>query len=113
MGPLTAFDLGLPTSEMGEFVAGSMPASSQRGPTPSPWLTAILATATFIWCAMFRLPGMTSRMTISRTLVYGAVGRVGGTISAEHGIGLLKKPYLAFSRTSVEIALMESIKTML
>lgn len=34
----------------------------------------------------------------------------GGSISAEHGIGLLKRPYLASSRTEAEIALMRGIK---
>jgi FAD/FMN-containing dehydrogenase len=43
-------------------------------------------------------------------LVYGAVGRAGGSISAEHGIGLLKKPYLAYSRSPEELALMAVIK---
>lgn len=34
----------------------------------------------------------------------------GGTISAEHGIGLLKKPYLASSKSQAEIQLMRQIK---
>jgi FAD/FMN-containing dehydrogenase len=46
-------------------------------------------------------------------LVYGAVGRAGGTISAEHGIGLLKKPYLALTRTPEELDVMERIKRVL
>ncbi len=33
-----------------------------------------------------------------------------GSISAEHGIGLLKKPYLHYSRSPSELALMRSIK---
>jgi FAD/FMN-containing dehydrogenase len=43
-------------------------------------------------------------------LVFGAIGQAGGTISAEHGIGLQKKPYLKLSRTPEELALMERIK---
>ena len=34
----------------------------------------------------------------------------GGSISAEHGIGLVKKPYLTSTRSSVEIALMRSVR---
>jgi FAD/FMN-containing dehydrogenase len=34
----------------------------------------------------------------------------GGSISAEHGIGLVKKAYLASTRSSIEIALMRSIR---
>jgi FAD/FMN-containing dehydrogenase len=33
-----------------------------------------------------------------------------GTISAEHGIGLTKKPYLAFTRSAEEIAVMRLVK---
>ena len=34
----------------------------------------------------------------------------GGSISAEHGIGLLKKPYLSYSRGPNELALMRTLK---
>ena len=37
----------------------------------------------------------------------------GGSISAEHGIGLVKKPYLGCTRSEAEIALMRGIKTVL
>jgi FAD/FMN-containing dehydrogenase len=33
-----------------------------------------------------------------------------GSISAEHGVGLLKKPYLGYSRTADEITVLASIK---
>jgi len=36
--------------------------------------------------------------------------RHGGSISAEHGIGLLKKPYLEFSRTPDELAILRAVK---
>jgi FAD/FMN-containing dehydrogenase len=42
--------------------------------------------------------------------VFEAVRRHGGSISAEHGVGLLKKPFLEFSRSPEEIALMRQIK---
>lgn len=37
----------------------------------------------------------------------------GGSISAEHGIGLVKKPYLACTRSAAEIAAMRGIKAVL
>jgi FAD/FMN-containing dehydrogenase len=46
-------------------------------------------------------------------LVYTPLARCGGSVSAEHGIGLEKRDYLSLSRTVPEIALMRSIKTML
>ena len=39
--------------------------------------------------------------------------RHGGSISAEHGIGLVKKPYLGSTRSAAEIALMRGIKAVL
>ena len=46
-------------------------------------------------------------------LVYGLVRGLGGTVSAEHGIGLVKKPFLSFTRSAEEIALMRRLKTVL
>ena len=43
-------------------------------------------------------------------IVYGALGRRDGVISAEHGIGLQKRAYLAHSRSSEEIELMKTLK---
>lgn len=42
--------------------------------------------------------------------VFEIVRRFEGSISAEHGVGLLKKPYLAFSKSQEQIALMKAIK---
>lgn len=43
-------------------------------------------------------------------LVFKIVEKYGGSISAEHGVGLLKKPYLHYSRSSSEIGYMKAIK---
>jgi FAD/FMN-containing dehydrogenase len=43
-------------------------------------------------------------------LLAGTLARHGGSISAEHGIGLVKKPYLQGTRSDAEIALMRSIR---
>jgi len=42
--------------------------------------------------------------------VFGIVARHGGSVSAEHGVGLLKKPYLHYSRPDAEVAIMRQIK---
>ncbi len=43
-------------------------------------------------------------------LVYQPLARIGGSISAEHGIGLERKAYLHYSRTPAEVAAMRRIK---
>ncbi len=42
--------------------------------------------------------------------VFDIVQRHGGSISAEHGVGLLKKDYLHYSRSPLEIEIMRQIK---
>jgi FAD/FMN-containing dehydrogenase len=46
-------------------------------------------------------------------VVYDCTHAVGGSISAEHGIGVLKRPYLHLSRTAPELELMAQMKQML
>ena len=42
--------------------------------------------------------------------VYEPLAGIGGSISAEHGVGLDKKPYLHLSRSDAEVALMRMLK---
>jgi FAD/FMN-containing dehydrogenase len=42
--------------------------------------------------------------------LFALVKKHAGSISAEHGIGLLKKPYLSFSRSEDELAVMRAVK---
>lgn len=46
-------------------------------------------------------------------VVYETVRQMGGSISAEHGIGTHKKPFLGYSRSPAELELMRRIKTAL
>ena len=45
--------------------------------------------------------------------IYDLVDELGGSFSAEHGVGLLKRQYLLKYRSEVEIALMRTLKTAL
>lgn len=46
-------------------------------------------------------------------IVYAPLRSIGGSVSAEHGIGLEKKPYLSWCRDDAEITLMRSLKATL
>ena len=46
----------------------------------------------------------------SNRVLFEALAELGGSISAEHGIGLLKKQYLPYSRTAEEISTMQLLK---
>ena len=43
-------------------------------------------------------------------VVYSELQPYGGSISAEHGIGLEKRPFLHYSRNDEEIAIMRRLK---
>jgi len=43
-------------------------------------------------------------------MLFGMIQKFQGSISAEHGVGLSKKPFLHFTRSQTEISLMKQIK---
>jgi FAD/FMN-containing dehydrogenase len=55
-------------------------------------------------------PAFLARVKDADRDLFDLVRKHGGTISAEHGIGLLKKPWLGWSRTPVEIETMRAVK---
>jgi DNA-binding LacI/PurR family transcriptional regulator len=57
-----------------------------------------------------RLPHYQMGREAVEKLIYGLVAERGGSISAEHGIGLHKKIYLNASRSTAEIDAMRAIK---
>ena len=50
-----------------------------------------------------------AKRAVEEVVYQGLVSR-GGSVSAEHGIGLQKKPYLSWSRSEPELAVMKMIK---
>jgi FAD/FMN-containing dehydrogenase len=42
--------------------------------------------------------------------IFEIVRAYGGSVSAEHGVGLLKKPFLEYSRDALEISYMKAVK---
>ena len=42
--------------------------------------------------------------------MFETVKKYDGSISAEHGVGMTKKPYLEYSRTAQEIEYMKALK---
>lgn len=109
IGPHMSFDIGLPIPEMDRFAE----ACRQRLDAAVPGCRSIYYG--HIGDGNMHLlswsPGAaTQPETEMAGAVYGLVREFGGSVSAEHGIGLLKKAYLAHSRTPAELALMRAIK---
>lgn len=57
-----------------------------------------------------RVPQDEASLHAIEAAVYDVVRDYGGSVSAEHGIGLLKRDWLAHSRSAAEIALMRTLK---
>lgn len=51
-----------------------------------------------------------TRCKVVSAEIFETISALGGSVSAEHGVGLLKKDFLGYSRSAAEIALMRSIK---
>jgi FAD/FMN-containing dehydrogenase len=43
-------------------------------------------------------------------VIYGLIRELSGSVSAEHGIGIMKKAWLDCSRSEAEIAVMRTLK---
>ena len=56
------------------------------------------------------VPSFVERCETVSPKVFEIVREFGGSISAEHGVGLLKKKYLTYSRSALDVAMMRGIK---
>jgi FAD/FMN-containing dehydrogenase len=107
------FDISLPLAQMDAFANDCIAALSQRWPDHHTVRFGHLGDGNLHLTTDARsLTGLTPTEATHEVeqLVYGLLARRGGSVSAEHGIGLHKKPYLSFSRTPAELATMRAIK---
>lgn len=104
------YDVSLPIAAMEEYVAAvRADLESQFGGEVRCWVYGHLGDGNLhvnVWAPAFQ-PADADRVS---ALVYGPLPAIGGSISAEHGIGLEKKAYLGLSRTPEEIATMRLLK---
>lgn len=117
--PIFVYDVSLPISEMESYVNELHVELSKIWPHLQLYVYGHLADGNL---HVLVAPSETEQMlddnnTIreqwqaqSNQLVYGPLQAFGGSISAEHGIGLTKKPYLSLSRNDQEIELMQLLK---
>ena len=106
--PQLGFDVSVPTGEIGELVSEIAAALRARWPSLEVLYFGHVADGNLH--VSVRMAGHdVPELDIERA-VYGVVSRRRGSISAEHGIGLLKKEFLHLSRSAEEIALMRAIK---
>ncbi|MDO9638333.1 MAG: FAD-binding oxidoreductase [Pseudotabrizicola sp.] len=112
LGPHVAFDIGLPVARMDDFVRACRDALNAGIPDALSVYYGHIGDSNLHLIALSRATTVQPMAEIAG-IVYATVRDFGGSVSAEHGIGLLKKPYLSYSRTPEELALMRRIKAAL
>ncbi|NNC76786.1 MAG: hydroxyacid dehydrogenase, partial [Woeseiaceae bacterium] len=113
-GPGAKFDISVPIGRIAEFLQVGADRMSQHIPEARPAVFGHIGDGNLHYNSI--LPaGMTAdeigelRRRIN-TLVYDLVAEFDGSISAEHGIGSVKRDLLAHYKSPAEIAVMRTLK---
>jgi FAD/FMN-containing dehydrogenase len=109
LGPHLSFDIGLPVGEMDRYAIACRAALQKAFPGCVALFFGHIGDGNMhiVACTAGRAE---QPKTDIEAIVYNLVRQFGGTVSAEHGIGTLKKPWLAHARSEEEIHLMRIIK---
>ncbi len=107
LGPHLSFDIGLPVGDMDHYASMCRMALKERLPECQALFFGHIGDGNMH--IVVSLPGLQPKEEIE-SIIYGMVRKFGGTVSAEHGIGTLKKPWLAYARKPEEIAMMRTLK---
>ncbi|MBT52738.1 MAG: FAD-binding oxidoreductase [Mameliella sp.] len=108
IGPHISFDVGLPVARMDEFARQAKAELLDQLGCHSVFYGHVGDGNLHV--VAWKPDADPQPLDAASGIVYRIVGEMGGTVSAEHGIGTLKKPYLPLSRSPSEIALMRQVK---
>jgi FAD/FMN-containing dehydrogenase len=107
--PHTGFDVSVPIATVETFMEDARRAiDALHQGLPMLWF-GHLADSNLHICVRLQDDGP-SKKAIDGA-IYGCVKAVGGSVSAEHGIGLLKMPYLGYTRSPAEMDAMRRLKS--
>ncbi len=109
VNPRFTFDISLPIADMENYVQTLERAVTDSWPDGRLLVFGHLGDGNLhVTVGTGRADAQTRRAVES--LVYEPLAALGGSVSAEHGIGLEKRDYLHLSRTPEEMALMRTLK---
>jgi FAD/FMN-containing dehydrogenase len=112
LGPIFAYDVSMPIRSMGDFATRVRQGLEAAYANPTTLVLGHMGDGNLHVVAGVGVGGEDAHKTVN-DIVYGVIRDLGGSVSAEHGIGIEKKNYLAWSRTPEEIALMRTLKNTL
>jgi FAD/FMN-containing dehydrogenase len=105
--PTVNFDCGLPWVEMEGFVDRVNAAMHERYPGATHLFFGHMGDNNI---HLMSGPHRSEDMHDVEERVYAELRGRDGTISAEHGIGFIKKPYLGYTRNAAELAILRQLK---
>ncbi|WP_345797750.1 FAD-binding oxidoreductase [Castellaniella sp. MT123] len=109
--PHAGYDVSIPTGQLGDFILACTRAVKRRWPDARTVFFGHVGDSNIhIGVKVDQDPFPESKID---EIVYGLVRDWGGSVSAEHGIGVLKRPYLEFSRSQAELSTMRALKATL
>lgn len=104
-----AFDVGLPVARMDDYVSRCRQALQARIPNACTLFYGHVGDGN-LHIIVHQAGVAEQPKSLVDGIVYGLVREYGGTVSAEHGIGTLKRAWLGHARSPAEIALMQCLK---
>ena len=113
LGPLIAFDVGVPLRHMAETVGRLEAGIAERWPGAIALCYGHLGDNNLHLVVHVPQAGNKQPKGPVEAFVYDVIRDLGGTGSAEHGIGMAKRPYLSITRSEAEIATMRAVKAAL
>ncbi len=107
------FDISLPIAEMDNYTANLGPALTAAIGEHRLFIFGHLGDGNLHVIVQVQPQDYLRLRPVIEQQVYAPLATFQGSVSAEHGIGLEKKPYLHISRSETEMALMRSLKSAL
>jgi FAD/FMN-containing dehydrogenase len=109
IGPVFMFDVGLPIPEMENYVTQVRSEIARQREDSQCVVWGHMGDSNLhLWITVHD-ESAAARARVER-IVYAPLAAIGGTVSAEHGIGAEKLRYLGLSRSAAEVSLMRHLK---
>ncbi|MFA9564947.1 MAG: FAD-binding oxidoreductase [Acidimicrobiales bacterium] len=109
LGPVLKLDVTLPTAGVPTFLSALQPLVTAQEPTARVWVFGHLADGNLHLNLTDHATDEAAERALTDTILT-LVAEHHGSISAEHGIGVAKRPWLHLSRSGDELATMKAIK---
>lgn len=106
--PHVGFDVSIPTGALGDFIHACGDAVRARWPLAKTVFFGHIGDSNIH--IGIKVGNAEQPQQELDDMVYDLVRRWSGSISAEHGIGVLKRAYLRYTRSAEEVSLMKAIK---